>query len=68
MVKAFSAILHEAGIAPAEYAVLWHVRDTVVQPRETIAGWTALGLRPPSHPAQAEQSRVTDPTRLPSGG
>jgi hypothetical protein len=42
--KAFSAILHEAGIATAEYAVLWHVQDTVVQPREAIAGWAASNL------------------------
>jgi hypothetical protein len=44
MAKAFSAILNEAGIAPAEYAVLWHVRDTVVQPRKAIAGWAASNL------------------------
>src|SRR5690349_6320379 len=39
-----SAILKNMGISPAEYAVLWHVRDTVVQPRDVIAGWTAANL------------------------
>lgn len=29
------------GISPAEYAVMWHVRDTVVQPRDMIADWAA---------------------------
>ena len=36
-----SAILKSAGISSSEYAVLWHVRDTVVQPREVISAWTA---------------------------
>jgi hypothetical protein len=44
MTNALSAILGEAGISPAEYAVLWHVRDTVVQPRDVIADWTARNL------------------------
>ena len=38
------AILKSVGISAAEYAVLWHVRDTVVQPREEIAWWTAAHL------------------------
>lgn len=38
------AILDEAGLSSAEYAVLWHVRDTVVQPRDVIADWTARHL------------------------
>ncbi len=38
------AVLKNMGISPAEYAVLWHVRDTVVQPRDVIAGWTAANL------------------------
>lgn len=44
MNKALSAILRDAGISPAEYAVLWHVQDTVVQPRYVIADWTARNL------------------------
>jgi hypothetical protein len=44
MTKAQSVILGDAGISPAEYAVMWHVRDTVVQPREVIADWTARNL------------------------
>ena len=39
-----SAILKNVGISSAEYAVLFHVRDTVVQPRDVIAGWTAANL------------------------
>jgi hypothetical protein len=39
-----SAILENVGISAAEYAVLWHVRDTVVQPRDVIAEWTAANL------------------------
>ena len=31
-----SAILRNVGISPAEYAVLWHVRDTVVQPASPL--------------------------------
>ena len=34
----------EAGVSEAEYAVLWHVRDTVVQPRDVLASWTAQNL------------------------
>ncbi|MGE0550629.1 MAG: hypothetical protein AB7O24_08660 [Kofleriaceae bacterium] len=37
----FLAILEGAGVSPAECAVLWQVRDTVVQPRGVIAVWTA---------------------------
>ena len=44
MVKALSTILGEAGVTPAEYAVMWHVGDTVVQPRDAIAFWTASNL------------------------
>lgn len=45
------SILKSAGISPAEYAVLWHVRDTVVQPREEISWWTAAYL-PNNVPAE----------------
>lgn len=34
-------ILETAGLSPAEYAVMWHVRDTVVQRRDVIAAWAA---------------------------
>ncbi len=39
--EALSAILAAVGVSPAEYTVMWHVRDTVVQPRDVIAGWAA---------------------------
>lgn len=39
-----SALLRTVGLSPAEYAVLWHVRDTVVQPRDVLASWTADNL------------------------
>jgi hypothetical protein len=38
------AILENVGLSPAEYAVMWHVRDTVVQPRDVISAWTADNL------------------------
>ena len=44
MSRALSSILGEAGISPADYAVLWHVHDTVVRAREVIADWTARNL------------------------
>jgi hypothetical protein len=44
---ALSRILGDVGVSPAEYAVLWHVRDTVVQPRDVIAAWVAANL--PNH-------------------
>jgi hypothetical protein len=44
MVDTLSAILRDAAISPAEYAVLWHVRDTVVRPRDVIADWAADNL------------------------
>jgi hypothetical protein len=44
MTKAQSTILSDAGVLPAEYAALWHVHDTVVQPRDVIADWTARNL------------------------
>lgn len=36
-----SAILSDVGLSSAEYAVLWHVSDTVVQPRDVLAAWVA---------------------------
>lgn len=40
----FARVLEEAGITPAEYAVMWHVKDTIVVSREAIAEWTASNL------------------------
>jgi hypothetical protein len=37
-------ILQEFGISSAQYAVLWHVRDTVVVPRDELSTWTADNL------------------------
>jgi len=37
-------MLHAAGLTPAEYAVLWHVHDTLVAPREVLAAWVAEHL------------------------
>lgn len=40
MHESFLDILAKAGVSPAEYAVLFHILDTVVTRRKVIAQWT----------------------------
>jgi hypothetical protein len=60
-------ILQRAGISPAEYAVLWHVRDTVVRPRDVLSAGVADNL-PNNVPSDISLDDCLEATVRSSGG